>query len=382
MNTLAVFDYEATHGMQMIIDIHHAVAAAKHNCDSDPVAAVAHRAGRRVEEIKRFLNVHAKLRHRSIQTAATTARLSLSVVLDVAHAVFPLRNHNNRDQLVAQLCSMLEGLTADQARALMTEKVQQWAGDSTKRPDTACMHKRIGKDGKRRLTAAFSTPVAARIDTILHRLAERIKQDDPKLQYDQAYAQALIRKLTSSGDDSEGLFGPMFMIPTTCHFHNDGTITTTDGAHVNILEVVNEKIADAGWAAVTGTTDDSPVIPLVTGLVKVHRRFATPPQRLAAIIENLVCAWPSCDIPASKCQIHHIKAHKHGGQTTGVNLAPLCKKHNGMNDDNPGQHVNGRIEKDPHTGRPGLKMRPDGPLIFNNHPLANKTITALHKPKP
>ena len=89
------------------------------------------------------------------------------------------------------------------------------------------MHTYVGKDGKHHLTTAFNTPIAARIDTILHRLAEHIKRDNPTLQYDQAYAQALIYKLTT--------------------------------------------------------------IPLVTGLVKVHHRFTSEPQRLAAILKHLVC---------------------------------------------------------------------------------------------
>jgi len=312
---------ETTHGMDLLCDYVSWI-------ESDGITVVAAVSGRRKSMVKKYHRVYTVLSAATVQAAIREAGLSFNVILELGSAVYPLRKRKDRTRLLVALCEALAGLDADQALSVMRELIASWIGDTTKRPDVACMHTMVGKDGKRRLTAAFNTPVAARIDTILHRLAERLKRNNPTLQYDQAYAQALIHKLTGSDSDagnadSEGLFGPMFMIPTTCHFHNDGTITTTDGAHVNICDVVNEKIRDAGWAAVTSTTDDSPTIPLVTGLVKVRRRFASEPQRLAAILEHLVCAWPGCDVPAAKCQIHHITAYHHGGLTTGTNLAPL-----------------------------------------------------------
>ena len=367
--------------MRIVLDIHAAVEAEKQKAASEagtlsPVECVAKRAGRRVDEINRFLAIYRKFSHPTVQAAASQARLSLSVVLDLANAVYPLRKHKDRDKLVTKLCHMLEGLTADQAKTLMTDTVKAWAGDSSKRPDSACIHKHVGIDGKRRFVAVLSAPIADRIDTILHRLAERIKKVEPTLQNDEACAKAFIQKMLGTTAGPQEQFGPMFMINTDYHFHDDGKITTTDGTLVNITDVVDEELAPTGWAAVTGTTDDSPVVPLVGAFVKVHNRFASGPQRLAAILETLVCAWPSCDIAASKCQIHHIQAHAHGGLTTGGNLVPLCKYHNGLNDDNPGQQTNGRIERDPRTGRPGLRLAPGGSLMFNNHPVTSKTITA------
>ena len=367
-----VASIETTHGMDLLADYVSWI-------ETDGIATVAAVSGRRKSVVKKYHRVYTVLSAATVQAAIREAGLSFNVILELGSAVYPLRKRKDRTRLLISLCEALAGLDADQALSVMRELIASWIGDTTRRPDVACMHTMVGKDGKRRLIAAFNTPIAARIDTVLHRLAERLKRDNPTLQYDQAYAQALIHKLTTSDSDagnadSEGLFGPMFMIPTTCHFHNDGTITTTDGAHVNICDVVDEKIADTGWAAVTGTTDDSPVIPLVTGLVKVRRRFATEPQRLAAILEHLVCTWPGCDVPAAKCQIHHITAYHHGGLTTAVNLTPLCKHHNGKNDDNPGKHRNGHIERDPHTGKTGLRRHPNTPLEFNTHPLTNKTL--------
>lgn len=361
-------DMEAFHGMELLVEYISWVTETS-------VVTVAEATGRHINELRKYRRAFSQLAHPQVQKAAREARLSLSVVLDLGCAVYPLRKHNDRHKLIAQLCYKLAGLTADQALAVMKDTVRNWAGDTTGRLDVACMHKRVGRDGKRRLVAAFSAPLAARIDTILHRSAERIKKENPKLQYDQAYAQALIQKLTGTAGRDQEQFGPMFMIATDHHFHADGKITTTDGALVDIRDVVDQELAPTGWAAVTGTTEESPVIPLVGALVKVRNRFASAPQRLVAVMETLMCAWPGCDMPASKCQAHHINAHAHGGETAGYNLTMLCKHHNGQNDDNPGQQVNGRIERDPKTGRPGLRRYPGTPLLFNTDPVTAKSIT-------
>ena len=59
MDTFEVFDYEACHGMRIVLDIHAAVEAEKQKAASEagtlsPVECVAKRAGRRVDEINRF----------------------------------------------------------------------------------------------------------------------------------------------------------------------------------------------------------------------------------------------------------------------------------------------------------------------------------------
>lgn len=362
---------EAHHGMELLADY---VAWIK----EVGAQIVAEENGKRVSEVERYETLFKRLADTKVQEAAIEAQLSFTVVCELSSASYAIRKRKDRVSLLVRLCKMIAGSAVDYALGLIKEMMRQWGGDSSKRPDSACMHNRVGRDGKRRFVACLSSPVAARIDTILHRLATKLKEADPDLEYDHAYAEAFIRKITGSDAQNKELFGPMFMIATDYCFHADGKITTTDGALVDIQDVVNEQLAATGWAAVTGTTDDNAMIPLVGAFVKVHRRFASQPQRLAAILETLVCAWPGCSVAGSKCQIHHMTAVKHGGLTTGENLTPLCKKHNGRNDDDPGQQVNGRIERDPVTGRPGLRRTPGGPLEFNNRLISAKTIIAHH----
>src|SRR5699024_436077 len=107
-------------------------------------------------------------------------------------------------------------------------------------------------------------------------------------------------------------------------------------------------------------------------------RFASDKLRTLAMAENLVCPWPNCNVPADRCQVHHIDAHKHGGHTKPSNLTMLCKYHNGVNDDgdpgNPGSQKRkkrgkgkpsrGRMRR--HRGKVRLQT-PGGKLVSNTH---------------
>ncbi|MDU7512557.1 MAG: HNH endonuclease signature motif containing protein, partial [Corynebacterium sp.] len=82
------------------------------------------------------------------------------------------------------------------------------------------------------------------------------------------------------------------------------------------------------------------------GAVNLYRteRMASEKQRLMAAAENPVCPWPACNYPADKCQVHHLQAWRHGGETNMSNLATCCPYHNGVNDDDPNAPpVRGRL---------------------------------------
>src|SRR5699024_6841830 len=103
-------------------------------------------------------------------------------------------------------------------------------------------------------------------------------------------------------------------------------------------------------------------------------RFASDKLRTLAMAENLVCPWPDCNVPADRCQVHHIDAHKHGGHTEPSYLKMLCKYHHGENDDDgpskkrkrpsPGKPKRGRMRR--HRGKVHLQT-PGGKLVGNTH---------------
>ncbi|WP_416982744.1 DUF222 domain-containing protein [Streptomyces sp. T028] len=69
------------------------------------------------------------------------------------------------------------------------------------------------------------------------------------------------------------------------------------------------------------------------------------------IARDQYCAFPSCRMPAHRCDLDHVQPfdHRHperGGQTTPDNLQPLCRRHHRLKTHHPGW----RVVRDPHTG--------------------------------
>ena len=81
------------------------------------------------------------------------------------------------------------------------------------------------------------------------------------------------------------------------------------------------------------------------GAVNLYRteRRANKKQRDLAKMVSPVCAFPGCRHGADACELHHVTAWKHGGKTNLDNLAPLCRYHNRINDDDPWRKRRGRI---------------------------------------
>lgn len=75
-------------------------------------------------------------------------------------------------------------------------------------------------------------------------------------------------------------------------------------------------------------------------------RFANDKQRTLAMVENPVCPWDGCRIPAQDCEFHHMRSWAQGGETNSENLTTCCAFHNGRNDDDPAARpVNGHLER-------------------------------------
>ena len=166
----------------------------------------------------------------------------------------------------------------------------------------------------------------------------------------------------------------------SCSKGDDVIIGLSDGTTMTGAEFIN--------AAMEGALGDKLYVGLfhpTAGPVNLYEaRFASDKLRTLAMAENLVCPWPDCNVPADRCQVHHIDAHKNGGHTKPSNLTMLCKYHNGVNDDgdpgNPGsqKRKNKRGKGKPSPGKPKRgRMRrhrgnvrlhtPGGKLVSNTH---------------
>ena len=163
----------------------------------------------------------------------------------------------------------------------------------------------------------------------------------------------------------------------SCGKGDDVIIGLSDGTTMTGAEFIN--------AAMEGSLGDKLYVGLfhpTAGPVNLYEtRFASDKLRTLAMAENLVCPWPNCNVPADRCQVHHIDAHKNGGYTKPSNLTMLCKYHNGVNDDgdpgNPGPQKRkdkrgkgkasrGRMRR--HRGKIRLHT-PGGKLVSNTHHL-------------
>ncbi|MDU0478451.1 DUF222 domain-containing protein [Staphylococcus chromogenes] len=110
---------------------------------------------------------------------------------------------------------------------------------------------------------------------------------------------------------------------------------------------------------------------LVTG-----ERCANFFQRVALVARDLVCQYPGCDEPASRCDAHHVMPWNRGGRTTIGNLALMCRAHHRRNDDSfVEQHLEMTL------GRP-LWVDLRGQKCRNTSPAARKSgASRVSKPE-
>ena len=270
--------------------------------------------------------------------------------------------------------------TFEEVEAYAKKRVMEEGGDTKKKPGV-----RLGRvvDGLRTISI---TDTQRRITDLEKTLDAGIKHDE-----DQPRSEALLEPFWDLIEGKgTGLIRPEYrtviaigledFAKVSCGKGEDVVVALSDGTTMTGAEFIN--------AAMEGALGDKLYVGLfhpTAGPVNLYEaRFASEKLRTLAMAENLVCPWPDCTVPADRCQVHHIDAHKHGGHTKPSNLTMLCKYHNGVNDDgdpgNPGsqKRKNKRGNGKPSPGKPKRgRMRrhrgkvrlhtPGGKLVGNTH---------------
>ncbi|PQM75603.1 HNH endonuclease signature motif containing protein [Corynebacterium sp. J010B-136] len=303
---------------------------------------------------------------------AEERQLSANHLLMVNKHARKLKARGAAWKLRAELIA-LEG-SLEEVEAYAKKRVTEEGGDTPKQRGV-----RLGRvvDGLRTISI---TDTQRRITDLEKTLDAAITTDD------QPRSGALLEPFWDLVDgDGTGLIKPEYrtviaiglddFAKVSCGKAEDVVVALSDGTTMTGAEFIN--------AAMEGALGDKLYVGLfhpTAGPVNLYEaRFASDKLRTLAMAENLVCPWPDCNVPADRCQVHHIDAHKNGGHTKPSNLTMLCKYHNGVNDDgdpgNPGsqKRKNKRGKGKPNRGRMRRhrgKVRlhtPGGKLVGNNH---------------
>ena len=265
--------------------------------------------------------------------------------------------------------------TFEEVEAYAKKRVTEEGGDTKKKPGV-----RLGRviDGLRTISI---TDTQRRITDLEKTLDAGIKHDE-----DQPRSEALLEPFWDLVEGTgTGIIKPEYRTviaigledyaKVSCGKGEDVIVALSDGTTMTGAEFIN--------AAMAGSLGDKLYVGLfhpTAGPVNLYEaRFASDKLRTLAMAENLVCSWPDCNVPADRCQVHHIDAHKNGGHTKPSNLTMLCKYHNGVNDDDgprkkrkrpsPGKPKRGRMRR--HRGKVRLHT-PGGRLVENTHDLSSK----------
>ena len=157
---------------------------------------------------------------------------------------------------------------------------------------------------------------------------------------------AQVRPRTADDDRSTGERQAEVLADACGYVLDHGDIAECGGRRPHVTVLIRlEDLEDRARAALLdfgGTLTpeslrmlacDAAVIPIVldgTGQpLDVGRATRTIPDglRRAVAARDRGCAHPGCDRPPSWCDVHHIVAWEHGGQTRLDNLVMLCRAH-------------------------------------------------------
>lgn len=193
-----------------------------------------------------------------------------------------------------------------------------------------------------------------------HALRAGINPDQPAAPQ---MVEPLLRLLRGNGGVAAAAPRPLLLIPLPDYVSilggagDDTILGLSDGTTMTGAEYLAANFGEALEVALFHPQE---------GAVNLYRtqRRANQKQRDLARAMMPVCPVPGCRHGADACEIHHIKAWKHGGQTNISNLVPLCRYHNGTNDDDPGVTRRGRIVK---VGAQPVWRSPRGFTAPNKH---------------
>ncbi|WIM69294.1 HNH endonuclease signature motif containing protein [Corynebacterium suedekumii] len=326
-------------------------------------------------------------RSRRLQAAAVAAARDGGLSVDALRAVDKHARKLLKDASVSEWELRLElcGLTGtvdeiDRQAAARVREINRTVADAEKK----AFGRRSLKGGKntdaqglRTITVTLPERLMATTLARLRVTAGRLRGQDAKLSYEQAMADAFLSHVGAGAGVAAGTVPPIPLVviglPDWARIHRqegDETIfALTDGTTVTGAELVAGQMAEHH---LVGVYDP------VEGPVNLYRsqRLASGKQRMLLAAETILCPTPGCTTSADECQVHHLVAWQHGGETNVASMSVVCRVHNARNDDDPNAPPrNGRLER--QDG--GVVFHPpDGRAVeTNRHPIRELSAMAL-----
>lgn len=308
-----------------------------------------------------FSSTQSTRKQRDAHEAARRNRHAVDTLLMTDARARSLKDSRRAWDLRLQLCRMT-GSYAD-IDAAAKQLVDEWNGPHTRAEGVRISRSR---NGQRTMSITADERFLAELE---HTLDARVADGDSRPR-----SEALLdafRDTVTDGGIVEPKYQPVIAIGLDdsvelLHGRGDDIVLgCSDGTTMTGEEFLGLKLTDHVYAGLFHP---------VHGPVNLYEtRFASWKMRQLAKAESLVCPWPGCKTPADQCQTHHLRAHKHGGETTPPNLAKLCGFHNGFNDDDH-ENLHGRLVR--LNGH--LHWRsPGGRNLRNDHPLMHLGAMSL-----
>ena len=216
--------------------------------------------------------------------------------------------------------------------------------------------------GKTTVTLTMDERTAADLKFAAYQDLDPSKPIGPQL------LKAIVALLRDGGGVAKAVPRPLLLIGLDQHVQilngegDEVILGLTDGTTMTGAEYLNRFIATADNHL------EAAIFHPAEGAINLYRsqRFANQKQRDLAKATSPVCAFIGCHQAADLCETHHIKAWKNGGETNLNNLAPLCRYHNRVNDDDPHLAHRGHVEM--LTGTPTWISPKGYPVVNDIHP--------------
>lgn len=192
--------------------------------------------------------------------------------------------------------------------------------------------------GKRTMTVTADERLLADLEHALTRNIDAARPIAPQMQA------AFVAMLRSGGTIASAVPRPLVLVPLPEYLsivrqEGDETVLgLSDGTTMTGAEFL---------ATCHGAELEVALFHPQEGAVNLYRgqRLANQKQRDLVRAVNPICVVPGCRHGADACELHHIRPWSRGGETNLANLAPLCRYHNRVNDDDPRQRTRGRVER-------------------------------------